>query len=318
MEYSMDTNIREFLFAQKYRPKKVEDCIIPTATKNVVRGMLDKGEITHVLFTGGPGMGKTTLAYAIANELGSDILYINASMDNGIDVLRTKIQAFASTMSLSDTGPKLVILDEADGATPQFQAGLKGFLEAFSSNCRFIFTANVKHKIIEPIQSRCTIIDFSIDPQEKPKIAAQFYRRVTNILDLEKIEYEPKVVAKLVEKNFPDFRKTLNELQRFGAAGKIDSSILVDHTSDNIKELVGYLKEKDFKNTRIWVGKNEDLDATTIFRGIYDVAINTMKPDSLPELVVILADYGYKSVFCIDQQVNTTAACVEIMMRCEW
>jgi DNA polymerase III delta prime subunit len=314
----VEANIREFLWAQKYRPKTVDDCIIPVSTKNMVRGMLDKGQISHMLFSGGPGMGKTTLAYAIANELGSDVLYINASLEAGIDLMRTKVLQFASTMSLSDTGPKIVIFDEFDGVKIDAQNATKAFIEQFSSNCRFIFTANVKHKIIEPIQSRCTVVDFNIEPQEKPKLAAQFYRRVVDILTFEKIEFDSKVVAKLVERNFPDFRKTLNELQRFSSAGKIDSSILADHAGDNLRELIGYLKEKDFKNTRIWIGKNEDIDTAVIFRGIYDVAIQQMKPSTLPQLVLILADYGHKSVFCIDQQVNTTAACVEIMMQCEW
>ena len=314
----VETNSKEFLFAQKYRPRKIDDCILPAATKNMVKAMVAKGEITHLLFTGGPGMGKTTLAYAIANELGSDILYINASMDSGIDVLRTKIQTFASSMSLSDTGPKLVILDEADGASVNFQAGLKGFLESFSANCRFIFTANVKHKIIDPIKSRCTVVDFSYDSVEKPKIAAQFFKRVIQILNTEHVEFDQKVVAKLVEKNFPDFRKTLNELQRHAVNGKIDVDVLSDHTGDNFKELIGYIKNSDFTKMRQWVGRNEDIDTATLFRAIYDIAVEQMTQESLPQLILILADYGYKSAFCIDQQVNTMAALLEIMSGCKW
>lgn len=313
-----ETNPKDFIWAQAYRPNKVEDCILPSSVKKMVIGMVSEGEIPHMLFVGGPGMGKTTLAYAIAKELGSDILYINASMERGIDILRTKILSFASSMSLSDTGPKIVILDEADGSTPDFQAGLKGFLETFSANCRFIFTANNKHKIIDPILSRSTVIDFTLDSAEKPKVAAQFYRRVIDILDLKEIEYEQKVVAKLVEKNFPDFRKTLNELQRFSSYGKIDSDVLLDHTGDTLKVLFKYLKERDFYAARTWVAKNEDIDTSIIFRAIYDHALENMNKKTFPQLVLILAEYGYKSSFCADLQINTMACIAEIMSSCEW
>ena len=314
----IETNGKDFVWAQKYRPKKIEDCIIPSSTKSMVKSMVAEGQITHLMFVGGPGCGKTTLAYAIANELGSDVMYINASLETGIDVLRTKIFSFASTMSLSESGPKLVILDEADGASVNLQAGLKGFLEQFSANCRFIFTANTKHKIIDPIQSRCTVIDFSIDPSEKPKIASNFYRRIVEILNLEKVEFDQKVVAKIVEKNFPDFRTTLNVLQRHSAGGKIEADALNDHSADNIKELIGYLKDQDFKNMRQWIGKNQDLDTSTIFRGIYEQSLTKMSPKTIPQLILILADYGYKSAFALDQQINTTAAMIEIMSSCEW
>lgn len=310
---------REFVFAQKYRPRKIEDCILPAATKNMIRGMLDKGETTHMVFVGGPGMGKTTAALAIANELEADVMVINAALENGIDVLRTKIQSFASTMSLSDSdAPKIVVLDEADGLTPAIQGGLKAFLEQFSANCRFILTANIKHKIIDPILSRCTVVDFRIDGTEKAKVAAQFYRRVTQILDTESVTYDAKVVAKLVERNFPDFRKTLNELQRWSSGGNLDSEVLADHSGDSLRELIGYLKEANFTAARKWVGQNEDIDSAHLFRGIYDTAITQMQPKSLPALVLTLADYGYKSAFCVDQQVNTMACLVEIMSNCEW
>lgn len=314
------TNVdpREFVWAQKYRPRKIDDCILPSATKDMIKGMIAKGEITHMLFSGGPGMGKTTAALAIANELGSDVMVINATMENGIDVLRTKIQGFASTMSLSETGPKIVILDEADGLTHVMQGALKGFIEAFSANCRFIFTANAKHKIIEPIHSRCTVVDFTINPQERPRIATQFYRRVVDILTAEDVMFDAKAVAKLVERNFPDFRKTLNELQRHSANGKIDSEILADHSGDSFKELVNLIKDKDFTGTRKWVGVNQDIEASTLFRAIYDISLTQMKPKDIPNLVLILADYGYKSAFALDQQINTMACLVEIMSNCAW
>ncbi|MHB8123390.1 MAG: AAA family ATPase [Desulfuromonadaceae bacterium] len=211
-----------------------------------------------------------------------------------------------------------IVTHNCDGSTPDFQAGLKGFLEAFSANCRFIFTANIKHKIIEPIRSRCTNVDFSYDTKEKAKIASSFFRRVVEILNHENIEFDQKVVAKLVERNFPDFRKTLNELQRHSQNGKIDSDVLNDHSGDNLKELVGFLKKTDFTEIRKWVARNEDLDPATIFRGIYDIALTQMKPQTIPNLVLVIADYGYKAAFCADQQVNTTACMVEIMTECEW
>lgn len=316
MDISVDHD--EHLWSQKYRPKTVDECILPERIKTLVKSEIAKGECPHFLFSGGAGMGKTTLAYAIANELGSDVMYINASMENGIDVLRTKIQSFASTVSLSDTGPKIVIMDEADGITPIMQGALKGFLETFSANCRFIFTCNIKHKIIEPIQSRCSVVDFSYNSTEKPKIAAAFYRRVADILSFEKVDFEPKAVAKLVERNFPDFRKTLNELQKASASGNIGAEILIDHSSDNINDLVKLLKENNFNEMRKWVAQNEDIEPAIIFRGIYDIAKNTMKANSLAELILILADYGYKSAFCLDQQINTTACMLEIMSRCKW
>jgi len=313
----LTADANEFMWAQKYRPKKVNDCILPEATKRMVLGAIESGEIPHLLFYGPPGMGKTTLGYAIANELKADVLYVNASMERGIDLMRTRVQQFASTMSLED-GPKIIIMDEADGVTHDGQNALKGALEAFSSNCRFIFTANRVHKIIDPIKSRCTAIDFRIDPSEKTRLAATFYKRIVEILNAEKVTFEAKVVAKLVERNFPDFRKTLNELQRYSMGGAIDSGILVNYSQENFKDLIRSLKEKDFKAMREWVGKNQDIDSSTIFRTVYDIADTAMKPQSLPNLIVILADYGYKSVFCTDQQINTTACMLEIMQGCEW
>lgn len=211
-----------------------------------------------------------------------------------------------------------IVTHNCDGLTPAIQGALKSFIELFSANCRFILTANNKHKIIEPIHSRCTVVDFKIEPADKPKIAAQFFRRVIEILKTENVEFDQKVVAKLVERNFPDFRRTLNELQRFSATGKLDTEILADYAGDNFKELIGYLKTADFTNMRKWVARNEDIDPAILFRSVYDAAITQMKPKSLPALVLTLADYSYKSSFCLDQQINTTACMVEIMSGCEW
>ena len=314
----IDTNPNEFIWATKYRPRTVDDCILPQKTKDLVKGFISKNEIPHMIFSGGPGMGKTTLAYAIANELESDLMYINASLENGIDVLRTRIQGFASTVSLSDSGPKIVILDEADGTTPVLQAALKGFLEAFSNNCRFIFTANVKGKLIEPLHSRCTIVDFKIDAQDKKTLAGLFYKRVQQILDQHSIEYEPKVVAELIMKNFPDFRRTLNELQRYGANGKIDSGILINHSEENFKLLFKYLKDKDFTEVRKWVGVNDDIESAVLYRKLYDMSLTHMEKNSIPQMILTVADYQYKAAIVADQQINTMACMMELMSGCEF
>jgi DNA polymerase III delta prime subunit len=314
----MDSNQNEFLWAQKYRPRVVDECILPEATKTLVKDLIAKNEVTHMLFSGGPGMGKTTLAYAIANELDSDVLYINAALEAGIDLMRTKVMQFASTVSLSDTGPKIVIMDEADGIKIDAQNGLKAFLEQFSSNCRFIFTCNVKHKIIEPIRSRCLVVDFSFESNEKQKIAAAFYKRIVNILEQENVQFDKKTVAKLVEKNFPDFRKTLNELQRYSVSGVIDSGILVNHTEETFAPLFEAIVKKDFASARKWVGQNDDIDPALIFRTIFEVAEKKMQKQSIASLILILADYGYKSAFCVDQQVNTMACILEVMTNCVW
>jgi len=306
----------EFVWATKYRPYTVKDCVLPEATREMVEGLLSKGEVPHMLFFGPPGCGKTTLAKAMSNELQSDLLFINASMEAGIDLLRTQIQSFASTVSLSDTGPKIVVLDEMDGSTPAFQAALKGFLEAFGANCRFIFTANHKQKIIEPLHSRCTMIDFKITSKDKISIATKMMGRCTHILEQEQITYDKKVLAELIKRNFPDFRKTLNELQRYSVSGTIDSGILLDLNQDSFKELFVAMKAKKFNDVQKWVRKNDS--DVSLYRQLYDQALNIIDEKSVPQLILILADYSYKAAFVADPEINTLACLVEIMGSCSF
>lgn len=301
----------DFLWVEKYRPKKISQCFLPEELKHYFTSMVERGEIQNMLLSGSAGSGKTTVARALCEELGSDYILINGSEESGIDVLRTKIKQFASTVSFSGN-TKVVILDEADYLNPNStQPALRGFIEEFANNCRFIFTCNFKNRIIQPLHSRCAVIDFKIQKDEKPKIAAAFYKRVVDILSSEKIESNPKVVAKVVEKYFPDFRRTLNELQRYSQSGFIDEGILVNISDVNITELVTALKDKDWKAMRMWVVNNLDNDPQSIFRKIYDglVPLTTQ----VPQLVLTIADYQYKSAFVSDQEINLVACLTEIM-----
>lgn len=310
---------REYLWAQKYRPKSVEDCILPAKTKAMMLELLKQNEIPHLILSGLQGTGKTTLAYALGNDLGADVLYINASLENGIDIIRTTVQSFASTVTLADSGaPKIVIMDETDGISPNAQSALRGFLEAFSSNCRFIFTTNNKNKIIAPIQSRCTIIDFKIDNREKQSLAASFLKRIRSILDNEKIQYDIKAVAGLIARDFPDFRKTLNNLQRYSTSGKIDADILVNYDDLSYKDLYKHLSSKNFTEVRKWIGKNSDIESSVLFRALYDNATNLIMAKSMPQLILILADYQHRAAFVVDHEINIAACCVEIMSECQF
>jgi DNA polymerase III delta prime subunit len=303
--------IDEFLWSQKYRPLTIEDCVLPQYLKDLFTGMVKAGEIQNLIFTGSAGVGKTTAACAIAEELGCDYIVINGSTENGIDVLRTKITAFASTVSLNG-GTKVVIIDEADGLGEAVQKGLRGFIEAYSKNCRFILTCNYANKIIEPLHSRFGApIEFRLSKEDRPLMAARFMKRVAQICQLEGVEADKKVLAHLVTKYFPDFRKTLNVLQRYSVQGPINEGILANLGDADVKELIGYLKEKDFKLMRQWVANNVDNDTQKIFRMVFDAAIEGV--NEVPQAVLIIADYTYKDYFVADKTINMTACFTELM-----
>ena len=307
-----------FLWVEKYRPQKIDDCILPESLKKTFKQYVEQGELPNFLFCGTAGTGKTTVAKALCNEIGAEYLLINGSEESGIDTLRTKIKGFASTISLTDS-KKVVILDEADYLNANStQPALRAFIEEFSNNCRFIFTCNFKNRIIEPLHSRCAVIEFKIPTEEKQKVAAGFYRRVADILSMEQVEFDPKVVAELVTKHFPDYRRILNELQRYSVSGKIDSGILVNMSEESFKTLIRLMKEKDFTEVRKWIGKNSDTDTTSLFRQLYDTASTNIESASIPSLVLILADYQYKSAFVADHELNNMAALTEIMAQCKF
>jgi DNA polymerase III delta prime subunit len=310
--------VKEFLWVEKYRPKTVQDCVIPSNLKKAFQQFVDNKEVPNLLLCGTAGTGKTSVARAMLEEIGCDYIIINGSMNGNIDTLRTDIKNFASTVSFTNSR-KYVILDEADYLNANStQPALRNFMEEFSKNCGFILTCNFKNRIIEPLHSRCSVVEFKITKEEKPKIAACFFKRVCNVLKSENVEYEEKVVAEVVTKHFPDFRRVLNELQRYSAVGKIDSGILANQFDSNIKTLFSSMKSKNFKEVRSWVNENSDIDASTFFRAIYDNASEAVRPQSLPQLIVTLADYQYKNAFVADQEINIMACLIEIMSEAEF
>jgi len=309
-----------FLWVEKYRPRKVDECILPLNIKQTFTEFIEKGEIPNLLLSGPPGIGKTTVAKAICEQLGVDYYVINGS-DEGrfLDTVRNQAKNFASTVSLQATGKhKVIIIDEADNTTNDVQLLLRANIEAFYSNCRFIFTANFKNKIIEPLHSRCSVIDFSIPGKEKQSIAAEFFNRVRTVLTQENIEYDPKVVAEVVQKHFPDWRRTLNELQRYSSSGKIDSGILALVSDVRISNLIDHLKDKNFTEVRKWVVSNLDNDPSLILRRIYDTAYECLTPSTIPAAVLIIAKYQYQTAFVADQEINLLAALTEIMCECKF
>jgi len=304
-----------FLYVEKYRPKRIEECILPSDLKEYFKQVVAQGDIQNMLLCGSAGTGKTTVARALCEELNSDYIIINGSEESGIDVLRTKIKQFASTVSFSGN-TKVVILDEADYLNPNStQPALRGFIEEFALNCRFIFTCNFKNRIIPPLHSRCTVIEFKIPNDEKPKLAANFFRRVTEILKTESIPFDNRVLAKVVEKYFPDFRRTLNELQRYAQSGTVDEGILSSIGETNMSELIASIRVKDWKKMRAWVVSNLDNDPVSLFRKIYDTFVPLT--NQVPQLVLTIADYQYKAAFVSDQEINLVACLTEIMASIE-
>ena len=302
-----------FLWVEKYRPTKINDCVLPDELKKTFGLFVQDKHIPNLILSGGPGVGKTTVAKAMIEEIGATYMMINGSEESGIDVLRTKIKNFASTVSL-EGGRKYLIIDEADYLNPQStQPALRGFMEEFHKNCGFILTCNYKNRLIPALQSRCSVVDFIIPNSQKPKLASKFFTRVGDILNKENVKFEPKAVAELMNKFFPDWRRVLNELQRYSASGIIDAGVLVNISESNINELMQSLKDKEFTNVRKWIVHNLDNDAVRIFRLIYDSLYDNLDGSTIPHVVVILAEYQYKSGFAADQEINLLACMTEIM-----
>ena len=305
----------DFLWVEQYRPKTIDDCILPDSLKSLFSAFIKKGEISNMLFSGTAGIGKTTVAKALCEQMNCDWIMINGSEEGGIDVLRNKIKNFASTVSLSG-GKKVVILDEADYLNPQStQPALRGFVEEFHKNCRFILTCNFKNRIIEPLHSRFSNIEFKVNPKDKPKLASKLFERAVYILKEQNVSYEDKVLVELITKHFPDFRKLINELQRYSVSGSIDAGILVNVSDENLKTLVTHLKDKAFSDMRKWVVNNLDNDPVKIFRKIYDTLYTNLEPSTIPHAVLIIADYQYKSAFVADQEINLVACLTELMSQ---
>ena len=302
-----------FLWVEKYRPSTIRDCILPDDLKKTFTEFVNDKHIPNLILSGGPGVGKTTVAKAMLEEIGATYMMINGSEESGIDVLRTKIKNFASTVSL-EGGRKYIILDEADYLNAQStQPALRGFMEEFHKNCGFILTCNYKNRLIPPLHSRCSVVDFIIPKDQKPKLAQEFFARVQTVLTKEDIKFDPKAVAELLNKFFPDWRRVLNELQRYSASGIIDAGILVNISDSNINELMHSLKEKEFTNVRKWIVQNLDNDPVRIFRRLYDNLYDFVDGSTIPHVVVIIADYSYKSAFVADQEINLLACMTEIM-----
>jgi DNA polymerase III delta prime subunit len=311
--------MEEFVWSQKYRPGTVGDCILPERIKRVFQGFVDNKTLPNMMLTGESGIGKTTVAKAMCDEIGITTLFINSSKENGIDVLRTKIANFASTISLVGEGRKVVILDEADGLTPAMQDGLRGFIETFSRYCTFILTCNHKARLIPALHSRCTVIDFTLKPAEKPTLASAMLKRLEGICNMEGVKYDKPALAKIVSQFFPDYRRIINELQRYASGGDIDAGI-VPQIADNrvIADLAKGLAAKNFASVRKWVSENSDVDSIKVFRDLYESLATHLKPESVPQAILILSKYQYQSAFVNDQEINLVACMIELMVDCEY
>ena len=310
----------DFIWVEKYRPKTIDECILPENIKKTFNDFLDRGEVPNLLLAGPPGCGKTTVAKALCQQLGADFYVINGS-DEGrfLDTVRNNAKNFASTVSLSSTAKhKVIIIDEADNTTPDVQLCLRAFTEEFIKNCRFIFTCNYKNKIIQPLHSRCAVVEFGIKGKDRQAVAATFFKRTQEILDTEGVKYDNKVLVELINKHFPDWRRVLNECQRYSSSGSIDSGVLATFSDVKVNDLVKKLKEKDFPEVRKWVVNNLDNDTSVLLRRIYDACYDSMVPNSIPAAVLTLAKYQYQMAFVADQEINMLACLTEIMVECEF
>jgi DNA polymerase III delta prime subunit len=312
--------MKKFLWVEQYRPQKIDDCILPANIKKAFKGFVEKGEIPNLLLTGTAGVGKTTIAKAVCDEIGASYIVINGS-DEGrfLDTVRNRVRQFATTVSLTSGAPhKVVIIDEADNTTADVQLSLRTAVEEFHNNCRFIFTCNFQNKIIEPLHSRCTVVDFRIQKEQQQQLQGQFFLRLKQILDENKVDYEDKVIVKLIQRYYPDWRRLINEAQRHAATGKIDTDILCDIADVNLSQLMNALKNKEFSTVRKWVVDNIDNDPNIVMRKIYDALYENIKPKYIPEAVLILAKYQYQIAFVADQEINLVACLTEVMMGCEF
>lgn len=305
--------IENMIWAEKYRPRTIEECILPESIKAQARGLVESNNFTSLMFTGTAGVGKTTLARAIANEIGADFMQINASSEGNIDYIRNELSRFSKTVSMTGD-KKITLLDEADGLTAVAQQALRGFMEETSHNHAIIFTCNYSAKIIEPIKSRCSVIDFKFPKTDKTLLATQFAKRVLSILDTEKVEYDKRSVLELIMKKFPDFRSVLNTLQGYSAGGKIDAGVLLDMSDEVVMVLINALKEKKFNDVRKWVAENSDIESVQMFREFYDRASMLLQPKSIPELILLLGEYSYKDAFVIDKEINRMAFLTSILL----